>query len=148
MRKTKVEEIFDKYAESYSSGPFPPSRYNNARVAMSFADDITWHFLTKYLPRRKSIRILDAGGGDGFWTQKLVELGYKNIVVSDRSAIAACERFLEDHQVVVEPACGASLAAVYDNVPELSSFSSVLVIVCGGVTSTNAQLQWWSKNFV
>jgi L-serine/L-threonine ammonia-lyase len=72
----------------------------------------------------------------------------KNVVVSDRSAIAACERFIEDHQVVVEPACGASLAAVYDNVPELSPFSSVLVIVCGGVTSTIAQIQRWSKNFV
>ena len=72
----------------------------------------------------------------------------KNVVVSDRSAIAACERFIEDHQVVVEPACGASLAAVYDNVPELISFSSVLVIVCGGVTSTLSQLRRWSKNFV
>ncbi len=72
----------------------------------------------------------------------------KNVVVSDKSAIAACERFIEDHQVVVEPACGASLAVVYDNVPELSSFSSVLVIVCGGVTSTIAQLQRWAKNFV
>ena len=71
-----------------------------------------------------------------------------NVVVSDRSAIAACGRFIEDHQVVVEPACGASLAAVYDNVPEISSFSSVLVIVCGGVTSTIAQLQQWSNNFV
>lgn len=72
----------------------------------------------------------------------------KNVVVSDKSAIAACERFIEDHQVVVEPACGASLATVYDNVPELSSSSSVLVVVCGGVTSTIAQLQRWSKNFV
>jgi len=52
---------------------------------MSFADEITWHFLTKYLPRRKTIRILDAGGGDGFWTQKLVELGYRNVVVADLS---------------------------------------------------------------
>lgn len=56
-----------------------------ARAAMSFADDITWHFLTKYLPRRKSIRVLDAGGGDGFWAQKLVELGYKKIVLTDIS---------------------------------------------------------------
>ena len=67
---------------------------------------------------------------------------------TDRSSIAACESFIEDHQVVVEPACGASLAAVYDNVPELNSFSSVLVIVCGGVTTTIAQLQRWSKNFI
>ncbi len=72
----------------------------------------------------------------------------KNVVVSDRSAIAACEQFIEDHQVVVEPACGASLATVYDNAPELRSFSLVLVIICGGVTVTIAQLQQWSKSFV
>lgn len=67
-----------------------------------------------------------------------------NVVVSDRSAVAACEQFLEDHQMVVEPACGASLAAVYENVPELGSFSSILVVVCGGVTSTIDQLRCWS----
>lgn len=85
MRKTKVEEIFDKYAKGYSSGAFAPPRYDTARAAMSFADDITWRFLTKYLPKRKSIKILDAGGGDGFWAQKLVELGYKRIMLTDIS---------------------------------------------------------------
>jgi len=85
MVKTKVEEIFDKYAKGYSSGAFATPRYDTARAAMSFADDITWHFLTKYLPKRKSIKILDAGGGDGSWAQKLVELGYKNIVLTDLS---------------------------------------------------------------
>lgn len=84
LRKTKVEEIFDKYAKDYS-GDFAPPRYTTGRAAMSFADDITWHFLMKYLPKSKSIRILDAGGGDGFWAQRLVELGYKNIVVADIS---------------------------------------------------------------
>jgi len=85
MVKTKVEEIFDKYAKGYSSGAFATPRYDTARAAMSFADDITWHFLTKYLPKRKSIKILDAGGGDGSWAQKLVEIGYKNIVLTDLS---------------------------------------------------------------
>jgi len=85
MPKTKVEEIFDKYAKGYSSNDFAPAGYNTARAAMSFADDITWHFLTKYLPRHKSITILDAGGGDGYWAQKLVQLGYKNIVIADVS---------------------------------------------------------------
>jgi len=85
MPKTKVEEIFDKYAKGYSSNDFPPTRYDTTRAAMSFADDITWHFLTKYLPKRKSITILDAGGGEGYWAQKLVELGYKNIVIADIS---------------------------------------------------------------
>ncbi|MGA9388461.1 MAG: methyltransferase domain-containing protein [Candidatus Bathyarchaeia archaeon] len=85
MRKTEVEKIFDRYAKGYSSGDFAPSRYDTARTAMSFADDITWHFLTKHLSKRKSIKILDAGGGDGYWAQKLVELGYENVVVMDVS---------------------------------------------------------------
>jgi ubiquinone/menaquinone biosynthesis C-methylase UbiE len=85
LRKSKVEKTFDKYAKGYSSGAFAPSRHNTARAAMSFADDITWHFLTKYLPKSRSVRILDAGGGDGAWSQKLVELGYSNIVLTDIS---------------------------------------------------------------
>ena len=52
---------------------------------MSFADDITWHFLTRFLPRKKSARILDAGAGDGYWAQKLAEMGYGNIVLTDTS---------------------------------------------------------------
>lgn len=70
----------------------------------------------------------------------------KSVVVSDTTAVAACEQFIEDHQVLVEPACGAALATVYDRVPELSSYSSVLIIVCGGATSTLAQLQQWSQD--
>jgi len=85
MPKTKVEEIFDKHAKGYSSNAFAPARYDTSRAAISFADDITWHFMTKYLPKRKSITILDAGGGDGCWAQKLMELGYKNIVIADIS---------------------------------------------------------------
>jgi L-serine/L-threonine ammonia-lyase len=69
----------------------------------------------------------------------------RSIVVSDRAAVAACQRFLADHRLVVEPACGASLAVVYDNAPELEEFQSVLVVVCGGVTVTVEQLQKWSK---
>jgi len=85
MPRVKVEKIFDKYAKGYSSNTFAPPRYDTSRAAMSFADDITWHFITKYLPKRKSITILDAGGGEGYWAQKLVELGYKNIVIADIS---------------------------------------------------------------
>jgi L-serine/L-threonine ammonia-lyase len=67
-----------------------------------------------------------------------------SVVVSDHAAVAACMRFMDDHRVVVEPACGASLAVVYAGAPELASFKNVLVIVCGGVTATVAQLTKWS----
>ena len=66
-------------------------------------------------------------------------------LVSDHSAVAACQRFLADHRVLVEPACGASLALAYENSPALETFKNVLVIVCGGATATVNQLQQWSE---
>jgi ubiquinone/menaquinone biosynthesis C-methylase UbiE len=83
--KPEVEKIYDKYAKQYSEGDFPPSKLDTARSAMGFADDITWFYIKKYLPKDKSSRILEAGAGDGYWAQKVIELGYENIVVSDLS---------------------------------------------------------------
>lgn len=68
-----------------------------------------------------------------------------SVVVSDRSALSACERFLADHRMLVEPACGASLAAVYEKVPALERFSTVLVVVCGGATATIDQIREWAN---
>jgi L-serine/L-threonine ammonia-lyase len=65
------------------------------------------------------------------------------VVVSDRAAVQACLRFMDDHRVVVEPACGASLALAYQAGEALAPFDKPLVIVCGGVTATVAQLQQW-----
>ncbi|MFL6657355.1 MAG: pyridoxal-phosphate dependent enzyme [Massilia sp.] len=67
----------------------------------------------------------------------------RSIVVSDQQAVDACLRFMDDQHVVVEPACGAALAVVYGAAPELVGYKNVLVIVCGGVTATVAQLQAW-----
>ncbi len=68
----------------------------------------------------------------------------RSIVVSDRAAVAACMRFLLDHRIHVEPACGAALAAVYDNVAGMDGRQTILVIVCGGVTATVEQLPSWA----
>lgn len=67
-----------------------------------------------------------------------------SMVVSDHAAVSACLRFMDDQRVVVEPACGASLAVVYARAPELARFKKLLVIVCGGVTATVEQLNKWS----
>lgn len=71
----------------------------------------------------------------------------RSVVVSDWSALSACERFLADHRLLVEPACGTSLALAYDKASELAQFSSVLVIVCGGATATIDQIRQWSKMY-
>lgn len=67
-----------------------------------------------------------------------------SVVVSDQAAVDACLRFMDDQRVVVEPACGASLALLYADAPELAGCSNVLAIVCGGVTATVAQLHQWA----
>lgn len=75
------------------------------------------------------------------WTQKhAIHSG----VVSDQDALAACEAFVSDQRVVVEPACGAALAVVYGRLPVLAPFKTVAVVVCGGVTASLAQMQQWA----
>ncbi|XP_068127590.1 L-serine dehydratase/L-threonine deaminase [Hyperolius riggenbachi] len=69
-------------------------------------------------------------------------------VISDLDAVMAIEKFLDDEKMLVEPACGAALAAVYsDTIGKLqkqgklsSSLHSVVVIVCGGNNITLSQL--------
>jgi L-serine/L-threonine ammonia-lyase len=64
----------------------------------------------------------------------------ESVVVRDDQAVEACVRFMEDHRLIVEPACGASLAALFSNAESLRRASTVAVIVCGGVGATAAGL--------
>lgn len=64
-----------------------------------------------------------------------------SLTVSDIQAVDACLTFLDDHRTLVEPACGAALAALYESQIDGSKFDNVLVVVCGGSTATNASLQ-------
>lgn len=69
-------------------------------------------------------------------------------VVSDQEAVAALEKFVDDEKILVEPACGAALAAVYSQVVQklqgegklCTPLSSLVVIVCGGSNISLAQL--------
>lgn len=65
--------------------------------------------------------------------------------VSDAAAVLACERFLDDHRVLVEPACGAGLSAIYDAAAPLRGLGSALVIVCGGAGVSLALLRAWAE---
>lgn len=70
-----------------------------------------------------------------------------SVVVSDAQAVAACSRFADAVRVLVEPACGASLAAL-DARPDLfARFEAPLVEVCGGMGVTPARLAAWRTQF-
>lgn len=63
-----------------------------------------------------------------------------SLTVTDEQAMDACRKFLTDHRMLVEAACGASLAAGYSRLPELQSLTRVLYIVCGGSGITPREL--------
>lgn len=66
-------------------------------------------------------------------------------VVTDEEAVNGCYRFLEDHRIMVEPACGAGLSTVYEGRDFLKDKKSIVVIVCGGVGVTLNQLEEWRR---
>jgi L-serine/L-threonine ammonia-lyase len=69
------------------------------------------------------------------------------VVVSDADAVRGCLRFADDHQCLVEPACGAALSLAYDDHPALQPFGRVAVIACGGVAVSLEKLAGWKARF-
>ena len=67
---------------------------------------------------------------------------------TDMESIEAVERFLAEHRFFVEPACGASLAAVYGNqLDDLQLGEGPIVVeVCGGSAVSLELIETWKKN--
>jgi L-serine/L-threonine ammonia-lyase len=78
------------------------------------------------------------------WTRRHEVRSY---IMSDGEAVEACLRFADDHRVLVEPACGAALAAGYGQADVLAGLDPVLFIVCGGAAVTRNMLDGWAKDF-
>lgn len=55
-------------------------------------------------------------------------------MVTDEQAVRACAQMLSHHRVLVEPACGAAIAAALHEPQRsrLSDLESVVIVVCGG----------------
>ncbi|WVQ76179.1 hypothetical protein IAR50_005837 [Cryptococcus sp. DSM 104548] len=57
-------------------------------------------------------------------------------LVTDKEAVDACLRFLDDERILVEPSCGATLALVYSGrlgqVINIDQDKKVVLVVCGG----------------
>ena len=67
-------------------------------------------------------------------------------IVSDRDTVEACLAFLNDHNVLVEPACGAALSVVYSNSNVIRDAQTVMIIVCGGIGVTPEKLREWDES--
>ena len=72
------------------------------------------------------------------------EYPIRNCLVTDAEAVRGSVALLEEHRLLTEPACGASVAAldlISDCFPDARD---VVVIACGGVGTTSQQLQGWA----
>ena len=81
-----------------------------------------------------------------------LEDNVSSIVVSDKEAVSACLKFAEEERMLVEPACGASLAIVYEDmlknvVEDLKPDTRVVVVVCGGSTVGLEMLLRYKEEF-
>ncbi|KAG0207718.1 hypothetical protein BGX28_001115 [Mortierella sp. GBA30] len=90
-------------------------------------------------------------------SSKSLELSFVHpvvpFVVSDAMAAISCWQFLDDHRLLVEPACGASLSIGYTSelltniFPNLNQDSNVVIIVCGGSNVSFEQLIQYKEKF-
>lgn len=75
-----------------------------------------------------------------------------NAVLSDAEAVHACRRFANEERILVEPACGVSLALCYSGklreyFPDLQPSSRVIIVVCGGSSMSLDIMAKYVKEF-
>lgn len=75
-------------------------------------------------------------------------------VVSDKQAVEACINFADHHRMLVEPSCGAALAAGYSGLIQglkeknfIKTRGPIVFIVCGGNIVSMDNLIEWKKDF-
>ncbi|HUL66765.1 MAG TPA: pyridoxal-phosphate dependent enzyme [Burkholderiaceae bacterium] len=71
-----------------------------------------------------------------------------SLTVSDAQAVAACLKFADAWRMLVEPACGATLAALDVHANVFTRFERILVEVCGGIGVSIGKLAEWRAQFL
>lgn len=77
----------------------------------------------------------------------------KSVVLTDAEAAMGCWRLADDERLLVEPACGVSVATCYDGrlnsslVPGLNKDSKVVVVICGGSNVSLEMLVEWKARY-
>lgn len=78
----------------------------------------------------------------------------KSVVLEDADAAMGVWRFADDERILVEPACGVSLAPCYKEGmlkgllgEKFSKESRVVVVVCGGAGITSATVEEYRRTY-
>jgi L-serine/L-threonine ammonia-lyase len=73
-----------------------------------------------------------------------IRVSTESLVVSDEDAVCACEEFLIRQRTLVEPACGAAIAAIFaPHNKRLVGMRNVVVVACGGSVVNLSLLRSW-----
>ncbi|KAL1594428.1 catabolic L-serine/threonine dehydratase [Paraconiothyrium brasiliense] len=72
-----------------------------------------------------------------------------SVVLPDHAAMEGCVRFADDERIMVEAACGVSMALCYGDrlkiyLSNLTQSSKVVIVVCGGSNITAEMLSKWA----
>jgi len=59
--------------------------------------------------------------------------------------VVACSELLDEHRILVEPACSASYSAISIGHPLVDQAKSIVVIICGGSGMTSDMLREWKR---
>lgn len=96
-------------------------------AAVSAGEPVTLEAITSIATSLGARRVSDRAFA---WTR---QHAITTTTVTDQEAVQACLQVADEHRLVVEPACGAAVAAVLQRrVPVLQAAKEVLVILCGG----------------
>jgi L-serine/L-threonine ammonia-lyase len=120
------------------------------------ADSLAQAIDKKQLVTLSSITSIATSLGARTVCKKALEYGLKDsvisVVVSDKDAVEACQRFANEERLLVEPACGVCAAVCYKGIlkkacPELRPESKIVLIVCGGSNISYDIMEKYAKQF-
>ena len=116
----------------------------NTRVAVvetQGADSLAQSVAKKELVTLPAITSIATSLGARTVCKQALEYGMRSqvstVVLTDSEALQACRRLANEERLLVEPACGASVALCYGGqlsslIPDLTQASVVVVVLCGG----------------
>lgn len=97
----------------------------------------------------KSINTIAVTLGAKTICEKAFDYGLKESVVpflvSDKQAVDAVKKFINDHRVLTEPACGASLALGYEKRIPPGKHKTIVIVVCGGSGTSLELIKKWDE---
>lgn len=102
-------------------------------AAVNAGKPVTLSSMTSIAKSLGALQVCDEAFG---WTSRHE---IRSAVLSDQAAIVGCHEMARHFRVLVEPACGVSLAAIIRNHPALQDCDNVLLIACGGASVNHHQ---------